>query len=75
MGLQFQDRVSQAVDILNRDILKLETLLPEVQDVPDADAWLQALHEQYTMKEQRLRHTEDVSNVQSDPAQRAAIFF
>ena len=32
MGLQFQDRVSQAVDILNRDILKLETLLPEVQE-------------------------------------------
>ncbi|WP_304487599.1 methyl-accepting chemotaxis protein [Chitinibacter sp. GC72] len=57
INLQFQDRVSQIMDHIERDIEKLADLLARQQALPDRQQWLNELHKTYTTSEQRQAHT------------------
>lgn len=75
MGLQFQDRVAQAVDILNQDIQRLEGKIAQAAPIPDVEPWLHDLHSKYTMREQRVRHADETLDIKAPPSQQAAVFF
>jgi methyl-accepting chemotaxis protein len=51
--LQYQDRVSQMLDVLNRDISKLLQTLETDETLPETDAWMRDLETYYTMNDQR----------------------
>lgn len=51
--LQYQDRVSQMLDVLNRDISKLLQTLAADATLPASDEWLRELETYYTMEDQR----------------------
>lgn len=51
--LQYQDRVSQMLDVLNRDISKLLQTLEADATLPASDEWLRELETYYTMEDQR----------------------
>ena len=51
--LQYQDRVSQMLDVLNRDISKLLHTLETDATLPATDEWLRDLETYYTMDDQR----------------------
>ncbi|GAB4089912.1 methyl-accepting chemotaxis protein [Hydrogenophaga soli] len=66
VALQFQDRVSQLLNLVNQDLSKLkqhvDTHAQQLQQglapTPiDVDAWLSALAQTYTMPEQHALHT------------------
>lgn len=55
--LQYQDRVSQMLDVLDRDIDKFVAILGTGnQNLPDKDQWLSELETYYTMNDQRDQH-------------------
>ncbi|KAF0813943.1 Methyl-accepting chemotaxis protein 4 [Andreprevotia sp. IGB-42] len=56
VNLQFQDRVSQILDHVQRDIVKLGDLLDRNQALPDRAIWLADLERTYTTLEQRQVH-------------------
>lgn len=51
--LQYQDRVSQMLDVLNRDISKLLQTLEANETLPETDEWMRDLETYYTMDDQR----------------------
>ena len=51
--LQYQDRVSQMLDVLNRDISKLLQTLEANETLPATDEWMRELETYYTMDDQR----------------------
>lgn len=53
MSLQFQDRVNQVISVIDNDIQRLNGQIAQGDAVPEADAWLTDLKQQYTMREQR----------------------
>lgn len=55
--LQYQDRVSQMLDVLDRDMSKLLLALENEKDVIDVAAWMRELENYYTMNDQRAGHT------------------
>ncbi|WP_444541691.1 methyl-accepting chemotaxis protein [Andreprevotia chitinilytica] len=57
VNLQFQDRVSQILDHVQRDIAKLTDLLDRNQTLPDKQLWLAELERTYTTMEQRQVHS------------------
>ena len=66
VALQFQDRVSQLLHLVNQDLSKLKQHIDQnerlaAQGEPaaaiDVDAWLGALSQTYTMPEQHALHT------------------
>ncbi|WP_051534844.1 methyl-accepting chemotaxis protein [Deefgea rivuli] len=54
--LQFQDRVSQIMDHVERDMSKLSGILASQQILPDRQLWLNELQKSYTTNEQRQVH-------------------
>ncbi len=56
INLQFQDRVSQIMDHIERDIEKLAGILLCQQPLPDRQQWLNELQKTYTTNEQRQTH-------------------
>ena len=59
MALQFQDRVSQMMALLQADITRLQQALTNPDSSKDdlaLDAWLVRLESQYAMEEQRHDH-------------------
>lgn len=57
MGLQYQDRISQMMSLLESDMARLqEALNSPGASSPDVDAWLKRLESQYAMAEQRSDH-------------------
>lgn len=57
VNLQFQDRISQILDHVQQDMVKLEQLLDGFAPLPTSQQWLDALAQTYTTLEQRQRHT------------------
>ncbi|WP_290974336.1 chemotaxis protein [Herbaspirillum sp.] len=56
VNLQFQDRISQILDHVQRDIERLKDAAQEA-DLPSPEQWLADLEKTYTTPEQRLVHT------------------
>ncbi|WP_061286677.1 hypothetical protein [Herbaspirillum chlorophenolicum] len=56
VNLQFQDRISQILDHVQRDIARLKGAAGEA-DLPSPEQWLSDLEKTYTTPEQRLVHT------------------
>ncbi|WP_034295372.1 hypothetical protein [Herbaspirillum sp. RV1423] len=56
VNLQFQDRISQILDHVQRDMVKLVDLLEDAVALPDRAAWLAELEKTYTTLEQRQVH-------------------
>ena len=53
VSLQFQDRVSQILSVVDADMQRLQHALSAPDRMPDAQAWLAELQGRYTMDEQR----------------------
>jgi methyl-accepting chemotaxis protein len=54
VNLQFQDRVSQILTVIDRDIRRLQRSVAEHEaPLPNAEEWLTELQRQYTMEDQR----------------------
>lgn len=53
VSLQFQDRVNQVISVIDNDIQRLNGQITDGGALPEADAWLADLKQQYTMREQR----------------------
>ncbi len=53
VSLQFQDRVSQILGVVDGDMSRLREAVADGQPAPDDGAWLQALSARYTMDDQR----------------------
>jgi len=56
VNLQFQDRVSQIISVIDGDVSRLRDVVASEQTVPEPDAWLSALGHHYTMDDQRYGH-------------------
>lgn len=54
--LQFQDRISQILDHVQQDILRLRSAAIEAQALPSPQQWLAELEKTYTTQEQRQIH-------------------
>jgi methyl-accepting chemotaxis protein len=54
MAMQFQDRVSQILGAVQDDMRRMQTALETtpIEDLPDAQAWMDALRTTYTMADQ-----------------------
>ena len=53
LHLQFQDRVSQIISVVDTDISRLQATLSSGQTLPAPEAWLSDLSAHYTTQEQR----------------------
>ena len=53
VSLQFQDRVSQILSVIDADMKRLCEVVTNDQPIPDSGAWLAGLQERYTMDDQR----------------------
>jgi methyl-accepting chemotaxis protein len=60
--LQYQDRVSQMLDVLDRDIAKLLHIINEHEGIPSTSDWLNDLEKYYTMDDQHLNHAQTRDN-------------
>ena len=69
VNLQFQDRVSQAIAVVDGDIKRLQGVVETDQPVPSLDAWMADLQKHYTMNEQ---HDVHASKTPGTGAQKAA---
>lgn len=56
VSLQFQDRVSQIISVIDVDIQRLRDLVERGEQAPSPEAWLSELKDHYTMNEQRRHH-------------------
>ncbi|WP_406851100.1 chemotaxis protein [Herbaspirillum huttiense] len=54
--LQFQDRISQILDHVQQDILRLRSAAAEARALPSPQQWLTDLEKTYTTQEQRQMH-------------------
>ncbi|WP_085315394.1 methyl-accepting chemotaxis protein [Derxia lacustris] len=77
VSLQFQDRVSQIISVIDADIARLKTALERDEPAPDAAAWLADLRRDYTTAEQRQAHAGPAAGHDDGPARPAAevLFF
>lgn len=79
VALQFQDRVNQAINHVNADLKKLETIILESQQEAhaiDAAQWLAELSKTYTMPEQHLAHRgQTVSSATKNSSESEITFF
>jgi len=53
VGLQFHDRVSQVIGVVDGDITRLRDQVESEETPPPAEQWLADLQSRYTMREQR----------------------
>ena len=75
VSLQFQDRVSQLITVIENDIGRLNGELGQTDPLPPAEAWLDDLQRHYTMPDQRRRQVPGLATVTAAPAAAQAIFF
>jgi methyl-accepting chemotaxis protein len=68
--LQYQDRVSQMLNVLDRDINKLLVIINENRGIPTTAEWLNDLEKYCTMDDQHFNH--DQSRTNANPAANAA---
>ena len=78
VNLQFQDRVSQIISVVDSDIKRMKDVVESDLPVPTRDAWIADLRENYTMLEQHDVHADADPNAEStssSSAAPAAVFF
>jgi len=77
VSLQFQDRVSQVIGVVDKDMARLRDTIDNDEALPSADQWLADLQAHYTMKEQRRGHGTSAGGraAASSAAPAAAVFF
>jgi len=77
VSLQFQDRVSQVIGVVDKDMARLHDTIDSDAPLPGAQSWLADLQRHYTMKEQRRNHgtLAGSSAATSSAAPAAALFF
>jgi len=56
VNLQFQDRISQILDHVQLDMVKLVEVVAHAQPLPERTVWLANLEKTYTTQEQRQAH-------------------
>jgi methyl-accepting chemotaxis protein len=61
VSLQFQDRVSQMISVIDADIRRLEEVVQNDLAVPDPADWLVELQSRYTMNDQRDNHAPGIA--------------
>jgi methyl-accepting chemotaxis protein len=66
VSLQFQDRVSQIISVIDSDLTRLKDTLENALPVPSADAWLHDVERHYTMEDQRHVATTRTAAVASE---------
>jgi len=66
VSLQFQDRVSQIISVIDGDMKRLREVVINEQPIPDAGEWLAGLQERYTMDDQRRPSDQAVGAPQSN---------
>jgi methyl-accepting chemotaxis protein len=77
INLQYQDRISQILNVVDGDINRLHRLMAEVEaglpltGLPATETWLDQLGGGYTMREQRSSHNAIVSGKPSTAASSA----
>jgi len=74
VSLQFQDRVSQVISVIDKDMARLRDTIEGDAPLPCADEWLVDLQGCYTMKEQRRSNGSSASPAAASAA-RAVVFF
>ena len=67
MTLQYQDRVSQIIEVLAGDMDRLRQVLMSADALPSAEQWLVTLSGEYTMEEERNNHS-NTDMARSSPA-------
>jgi methyl-accepting chemotaxis protein len=78
VNLQFQDRVSQIISVIDGDIKRLMDAIESESAVPGADEWLSDLRRLYTMNDQHQVHapkTKGDREQVSSPAAEETVFF
>jgi methyl-accepting chemotaxis protein len=77
VNLQFQDRVSQIISVIDGDIQRLRDLVESGEQVPSPEAWLSELKDHYTMNEQRRHHdrSDATALVPAQPQAAASVEF
>ena len=78
VSLQFQDRVSQLITVIDIDIGRLQGELEQGHPLPLAETWLDELQHHYTMPDQRQQAGPGLAATAAArvaPAAAAAIFF
>ena len=77
VSLQFQDRVSQVIGVVDKDMARLRDTIDSDEALPSADQWLADLQAHYTMKEQRRGHGTSAGGraAASSAAPATALFF
>ncbi len=63
VALQFQDRISQILQVVRDDMSKLEQLAQDLHQttIPSTDDWVEGLKDTYTMEEELRRHDKSKS--------------
>ena len=74
VSLQFQDRVSQVISVLDHEMNRLRDQVDSGELPPTAEQWLDELKRQYTMREQRHNHAPAAAEV-SAKAPSNVVFF
>lgn len=77
VGLQFHDRVSQVIGVVDGDITRLRDQVESEDPPPPAEQWLADLQSRYTMREQRHGAATGAANKASAaaPAAKKVVFF
>lgn len=74
--LQYQDRISQILGVLDRDMEKLLGVINEHQDIPATSDWLSDLEKYYTMEDQYMNQAKTRSGSTAvKPAESEITFF
>jgi methyl-accepting chemotaxis protein len=78
ISLQFQDRVSQIIGVVDDDIRRLQGVVESGEPVPDLQAWMTELQQHYTMNEQHDVHASTATGSgaqKTAPAAAETMFF
>jgi methyl-accepting chemotaxis protein len=78
VSLQFQDRVSQIISVMDDDMARLDRIVGDELEPPSPDAWLDELESRYTMRDQRRNHaagSRGDAAASDGPNPKAAVFF
>lgn len=59
--LQYQDRISQILGVVDSDISRCQRIVQGNEDVPSPEQWLSEMAGGYTMKEQRQHHADSAT--------------
>ena len=73
--LQYQDRISQMLAMLERDINKLLLVIDEGKGLPSTSDWMNELETYYTVKDQQYSHTQSRRATTSTESQEADTTF